>query len=244
MLTRTQPLIHELPASERPRERCLNQGALSLSLRECLALLVSAGGRDLGCLELAARVLERPGSGLPEAEQERALFTAMESGDSSYLGDIPGLGPASRARVLAALELGRRYESFRTRDRRRTGARLKPGELPPQALAGIPWERRHDTREWLGFVPVYTSGQVGSFCLVERGQRTHVQIEPLDLFSRLLAVRPRAFYLFHNHPSGDLTPSQADFELTREVQALAARLGVRLLGHGIVSRDEDRWIEL
>ena len=70
---------------------------------------------------------------------------------------------------------------------------------------------RRECQEWLGFVPVHRGGELGHFCLVERGVRTHVNIEPAELFARILALRPVGFYLFHNHPSGDLTPSEEDF---------------------------------
>jgi DNA repair protein RadC len=71
-----------------------------------------------------------------------------------------------------------------------------------------------------------------------------VNIDPAELFARVLALRPHGFYLFHNHPSGDLSPSPADIDLTRQVQRVSEQLGIRLLGHGIVSSREERWIVL
>jgi DNA repair protein RadC len=72
--------------------------------------------------------------------------------------------------------------------------------------------------------------------------RTHVNFEPAELFSRLLALRPAAFVLFHNHPSGVLTPSAEDLLLTRRVAKLAASFGIELVGHWIVSPTGERWI--
>ncbi len=232
------------PSQELPRERCLNNGAVSLSLRECLALLVTGDGSDPTdeALDVAARLLDRVGTDLPEPEQSHAFFNAMESSGQAHMNEIPGMGPTPRARVLAAFELGRRYDGYRARLRRSAHLRFEPQTLPLKALSQVPWERRQDVNEWLGFVPVYSSGEVGTFCLVERGLRHTVHTDPLELFSRLLTLRPQAFYLFHNHPSGDLTPSREDLNLTREVESLSARLGIRLLGHGIVSREEDAWI--
>lgn len=232
------------PSPELPSERCLNNGAVSLSLRECLAILVTGDGSDPGpeSLEVAGRILERVGTDLPEPEQSHAFFNAMESNSPSHMNEIPGMGPTPRARVLAAFELGRRYDGYRARLRRSAHLRFEPKTLPLKAISQVPWERRQDVHEWLGFVPVYSSGEVGTFCMVDRGLRHQVHTDPLELFSRLLTLRPQAFYLFHNHPSGDLTPSREDLNLTREVENLSARLGIRLLGHGIVSRDEDAWI--
>ena len=236
--------MHELPPSERPRERCLQQGPQALSLRECLALLIGGSGKGRGSLEVAQNCLELPGEGMSEGEQERAFFTALEDGNGSSLERVAGLGPVARTRLLAAFELGRRYERFRSSEVRAEGPRLRPGELPSRALDAVTAELRHEPREWLGFVPIYRSGRCGQLCLVARGLRTHVHTDAMELFSRVLALRPQAIFLFHNHPSGDLTPSPQDLDLTREVEELCRRLGLRLLGHGIVHRARHRWIVL
>lgn len=237
-------MITALPLSERPRERCLSQGARALSLRECIAVILGSGTPANDCLGIAQELLDRPGAGLSENEQARALFTGLEDSAESVLIGVKGLGAAGRARLLAAFELGRRYENFRTVSRFRSPSAKARHSSAERALDSIPDELRSEPREWLGFVPIHRSGSVGDFCLVERGLRTHIHIDPVSLFSRVLALRPQAFYLFHNHPSGDMTPSPADLHLTREVQKAASLFAIRLLGHGIVSRLEERWIVL
>src|SRR4051794_38343667 len=102
-----------LPLPERPRERCLEKGPSTLSLRECLAVLLGSGPPGTGALGLARAILQRPGEGLAHGEEERAFFTAMESSGNSHLSGIDGLGPAGQARLLAAFELGRRYSCYR-----------------------------------------------------------------------------------------------------------------------------------
>lgn len=237
-------MIRNLPVSERPRERCLKQGARTLSLRECLAVVLGSGGPAQDCLGLATQILDRPGPGLAEAEQEKAFFLALEGTAETHLCGIKGIGTAHRARLLAAFEIGRRYEIYRNLGRfRDPGLRVRQ-ETPERALRAIPNEMRNEPREWLGFVPVHRSGAIGGFCLVERGLRTHIHVDPAELFARILALRPMALFLFHNHPSGELSPSGPDLHLTREVKRLCESFGIRLLGHGIVSRMEERWIVL
>jgi DNA repair protein RadC len=234
--------IGVLPDSERPRERCLAKGARCLSLRECLALVIGSGPRGRGCLGIAHQILERPGTGLAEPEQESAFFTAMEVAGLTHLADITGLGEAGRARLLASFEIGRRYAAHRETKFREQNAKRRLGNLPENALDRIGAAWRSEPQEWLGFVPIDRSGRLGELCVVERGVRTHVNVDPVELFARLLALRPRAFFLFHNHPSGDLTPSEPDFDLTRRTQALAHQLGIRLMGHGIVGARGERWV--
>jgi DNA repair protein RadC len=231
-----------IPLNERPRERCLRNGARSISLRELLAILLGSGPPGEGSLGTASRILKIPGEGLCGSEEEIALFTALETSAQAHLVEVPGLGDAGQARILAAFELGRRYALYRDRLKR---PRARPGDRDSpesQALHAVPEELRSEAQEWLGFVPVHRSGRVGGFCQIERGVRTHVNTDPVELFARVLALRPGGFYLFHNHPSGDLLPSPQDFDLTCRIERLARQLGVRLLGHAIVTSAGHQWI--
>ncbi|MBC7693187.1 MAG: hypothetical protein H7222_15590 [Methylotenera sp.] len=241
-------MIATLPISERPRERCLQQGARCLSLRECLAILLGSGPHEKGAIGVANDVLLLPGEGFQYPEEERAYFTAMEVSAEAHLNGVYGLGPAGRAKLLASFEIARRYANFRDQARvspLRAGEKTrKILDLPEQAFDRISLSLRGEAQEWLGFVPLYRSGKLGDFCMVERGVRTHVNVDPLELFSRILALRPQGFFLFHNHPSGDLSPSAADRDLTLQVRDLASRFGIRLLGHGVVNTLGERWIVL
>jgi DNA repair protein RadC len=237
--------MRDLPATERPRERCLEKGARALSFRECLALILNSGPRGKGSMGLSQDLLERPGTGLSEDEQMRAFFLAMEVSSDAYLEGLSGLGYASQARLLAAFELARRYSLFREARNHQTA--------PPQtqtlmkvaqtALSRVSIEKRTETQEWLGFIPCYRTGEVGQLCIVEKGVRTHVNIEPIELFARVLALRPHGFILVHNHPSGDLTPSLPDQEITERVTQLARPFGIRMLGHWIVAARGEHWIK-
>ena len=226
---------------ERPRERCLRHGPACLSLRECIALILNSGPPGVGSLGLASRILGRPGEGLDPEEEVRAFFTAMESTGTAPLAGIPGLGDAGRARLLAAFELGRRNAGMRLPPRKGRSAGLA-GDPRRAALSKIPPALRSGSHEWLGFVPLHRGGAIGEFCLVERGTRTHVNVDPAELFARVLALRPHGFYLFHNHPSGSPEPSGCDLELTRKVDQVARALGLKLHGHGIVTAQLESWV--
>jgi DNA repair protein RadC len=195
-------------------------------------------------LGLASQILKRPGPGLSAGEEEAAFFTALESTGSALLKEIPGLGPAGQARLLASFELGRRYSAFRSRGKSPESRTEKTNltQLSKQALEKISIRFRTEPQEWLGFVPIYRTGNFGDLCLVEQGARTHVNVDPAELFARLLALRPFGFYLFHNHPSGHVIPSSQDLELTERVAQLSQTFGIQLLGHWIVSADSQYWI--
>jgi DNA repair protein RadC len=234
--------LHTHPASERPRERCLESGPHCLSLRECLALIIGAGPPEIGCLGLASQIINRPGEGLSKAEEERAFFMAMEVSPTAFLKGFSGLGPARQAKILAAFELGRRYALFRNREETSQEQDCSLPQLAQAVLTKISPQERTQPQEWLGFVPVYRDGKLGEFCLVEKGSRTHVNIDPIELFARLLALRPHGFFLFHNHPSGVLKPSTQDLDITEKIHELSHQLGIQFLGHWIVASQGQRWI--
>jgi DNA repair protein RadC len=236
-------IIEQMPEFERPRERCLQSGADCLSLRECLALILGSGPAGLGCLGVARQILQVPGEGLSFQDEEKAFFTGIEVAGTNYLKRVPGLGPAGQAKILAAFEVGRRYTLYRYRQRKLILKRPSYSDLTLTALSRVSMENRASPQEWFGFVPVHRSGEVGELCVVEKGARTHVNVDPAELFARILALRPHGVFLFHNHPTGFLIPSPQDFDITKRVDDIGIQFGIQLLGHWIVSLQGEKLIK-
>lgn len=230
--------MHHLPLEERPRERCLKEGPECLSLRECLAILIGTGPQGKGCLGLAQDVLEKNGQ-FHDSAAEEVFFRSLEQTPLSALKGIRGIGPASEARILAAFELAKRYRKEKTQP-----LPSSTQTLQSKILSQIPRDLRFASKEWLGMVPLQDERSVGRFHLIEKGVRTHVNLEIRSLFLPLLSLHCAGFALFHNHPSGRLTPSEADFHLTEEVDRLAQAFGIELIGHWIVFEDQHRQVEV
>lgn len=237
-------MMNEVPPSERPRERCLQTGPSCLSLRECVAVLLGSGPPRIGALGLAAQIVSLPGQGLSSVEEEVAFFTALEARGDGFLKTISGLGPANRARLLVAFEMGRRYSLYRSKRSEPTSSPDSPSEIAAKALKQVSQENRSSPHEWFGFIPIHRSGRLGDLCMVERGIRTHVNFDPAELFARLLALRPKGFILCHNHPSGSLVASKQDYLLTQTIEDLSLQLGLILLGHWIVTSHGEHWLRL
>lgn len=235
-------MIKKTPLFERPRERCLRSSAQCLSLRECIAIILGSGPRGLGALGVADQILKQPGDGLSPSEEAHAFFSALESRGNAYLNSITGLGPAGQSRILAAFEIGRRYALFRSPVRQTDQETISIPELAAHALNRVSPELRAEPQEWLGFVSFHRSGKLGDLCIVERGVRTHVNVDPTELFARILAIRPSAIVLFHNHPSGWLLPSPQDKDLTEKVNEMASLFNIQLIGHWIVSAQGEYWM--
>ena len=125
------------------------------------------------------------------------------------------------------------------RSEKRLASPVGPLQEPARQVdAGI----RLEPREWIGFWAQYRQGHWSALEWVERGVRTHVNFDSGEFFARLLATRPRAFVLVHNHPSGVTRPSWVDYRLTERVGTMARQFGIELKGHWIVGPHSEDWI--
>lgn len=231
--------IADLIEHERPRERCLRVGAHDLSLRECLAVLLGTGPRARGSMGTAQMLIERLSSSPVNSAQETAFFTVMSSQAVSFLESIPGIGKAGMARILVAFELARRYRNQFDSCRPST---VTADSLERRALAKVNSYWRNHAHEWIGFVPILPNATVCDLYVVEKGAKSHVSFRIQEFFAQLLVLRPRAFVLIHNHPSGNLRPSKTDYELTDKLRTVAENLEIELLSHWIVSGQHEQQI--
>ena len=206
-----------LDARDRPRERLRAVGARHLSVRELVALVVGSGTRDGSAFDVAARLLDVAHGSV------RRLATA----DLGELERIPGVGVATAARLVAALELGRRAsaEPMDPTDRirgpadvyRRMGPRLR--DLAQEEFHALLLNTRH---------------RVVREVAVTRGLLDASLIHPREVFRAAVAEGAAGIILVHNHPSGDPTPSADDRAVTRQLTAAGRALGIPVLDHVIV----------
>jgi DNA repair protein RadC len=212
--------VLDLPPSDRPRERLLQIGSDALSDRELLALLLGSGARDLDAIELAARLIDSQG-GL-----HRLAVAAPQE-----LTRLPGMGPAKAAQVVAAFRLARRAFAEPTPARITRTADLAACAAP--LLRGLRHER----------VVVIACDKAGSVVRATRlteGGTDRSLIPVRDVLTAVLAVGGMSFGVAHNHPSGDLTASDADRSATARLREGAAAVGLRFLDHVVISGDSWR----
>ena len=219
-------MIHQRPAEERPRERCLRVGPRALSLRECLALLIGAGPRGKGCLGLAEDLMRELG-GTDDSFYE---WIQSSCGTDDSLIRLRGLGDATRCRLLALAELSRRYRDYAVR---RPQAQSFSQDID-LVVGCIPEHLWNWPREWLGVVLFSSQSEDPIFQRVADGAEVTVAIHVGSLFRTILLHRTHGFFLVHNHPNGDPKPSQEDYEMTKVVHDIARSLDITLWGHLIV----------
>jgi DNA repair protein RadC len=216
--------IKNIPHEERPRERLLAHGAQSLTCRELLALVLNTGTKHSSSLEIADKMIAkwRTLRGIADASVEE-------------LKQVSGVGTAKAARVLAALEFGRRLSSESGDDRRQIRSACDVADLMMPKLRDAP-------REEFVALLLDTKHKVIECKTISIGHLNASLVHPRELFRECVRRSAAAVILVHNHPSGDPNPSQEDIHLTRRLEEAGNLLGINVLDHVIVG--DNRYISL
>lgn len=212
--------IRQWPEAERPRERLLTKGAQSLSDAELLAIFLRTGIPGKTAVDLARACLHEFGGLRPLLLAEQAEFCKMK-----------GLGQAKYVQLQAVLEMARRH----------LNSQLHPGETiqsPAEARAAIHARLRDYPYEVFAVLLLDTRHRVIGFEELFRGTIDGASVPIREVVITCLKRNAAAAILAHNHPSGVAEPSQADRQLTDNLQAALSLVGVRTLDHFVVG-DQD-----
>jgi len=207
--------IQELPAQDRPREKLAAQGAEALSDSELIAILLRTGVPGANAIDVARQLLTQYGS-----------LRGLARSNVAELSKIKGVGPAKAVQLAAAFGLAARL-ARETLVRQR----LDTPELIYELLAA---EMQALKRESLRVILLDTKFQLMRIETVSEGSLNESIAHPREIFQPVLIYGAYAVVLVHNHPSGDVSPSQADHQLTRRIRQAAEILQIRLLDHVII----------
>jgi DNA repair protein RadC len=213
----SESAIRAIPPSDRPREKLLSLGPASLGVNELVAVLLGSGTRAQSALELANYVLQRAGG----------LEGLARSGPAS-LACLRGLKEARAARILAALELGKRAAS--PPDSPRPQFRL-PGDAARFLLPRFGMK----PLEEFGVLVLDTRNRLKRVQVISTGSLSGSLVHPREVFREATVLQAAAIIAFHNHPSGDPAPSSEDRDLTLRLVRAGKILGIDLLDHVIVA---------
>jgi len=199
--------IKDIPINERPREKLLTKGVKSLGDEELLAILLGKGTRKCDVLSLAKKMIP----------------IIDEKGENLSIDDLTefeGIGPAKAAVITAAFEFVRR--------------RIKPEGLKLKfPIDVLPLIQHYGDRKQEHFLCVSINGarEVMNVRVVTIGLVNKSQVHPREVFADVISERASAVIIAHNHPNGDLKPSDEDIKVTRRIKEAANILGINLLDH-------------
>ncbi len=216
--------IQQLPEEERPRERLMRAGAESLSTTELIAIILGSGSKTKPILQLAHEIVARFG-GLHQLA-EATLTELLE---------IKGIGLAKAIQLKAAFNLGMRASRQVIKPKYRI-------EHPSHAYYLIKDELEHEKREFFVVILQDTKGYVICHEIVSIGSLSQTLVHPREVFYPAIRHKAASLIVAHNHPSGDPTPSQQDWEMTKKLVEVSHLINIPLHDHLIIG--QQRYISL
>lgn len=208
--------IKDLACRYRPREKVRDKGIQALNNYELLALIIGSGRKNCNVLELAKKV-------------EKQLFSTTNNKiDQPSLTKIFGIGEILANKILASLELGQRLIQKPNCENINTPAKI------------FELSRELHTKKQEHCLAFYLNGRqelIGKKTIAVGGLNFNF-LEPRYIFEPAFHLGANSFILVHNHPSGNPQPSDNDLLLTKKIANIADLMGIKLLDHLIVCKND------
>lgn len=211
----------DYPHNEMPRERLLNYGASHLSNEELIAIILRTGDKQRNVKELASYLLFKIGN-----------IDKFKDLTYHHLLQIEGIGPTKAIELLAMIELGKRIH-------------LTPG-IPNKTTLNSPMVIinyfndlfKYKKQEEFYVVYLDTKKKFIDKYLLFRGTINSSIVHPREIFKQAYLLSADSIICVHNHPSGDVTPSVEDVNLTRKIKEISQIHGIKFVDHIIVGKDK------
>jgi DNA repair protein RadC len=202
---------------DKPREKLLAKGRSVLSDAELLAILIGSGSRNESAIELCKRILNKSDNNI----NELAKLTVND------LMKFKGIGEAKAISIIAALELGRRRKQEDVLEKKAITSSTQAYEIIKPVLEDLPHEEF-----WI--ILVNQANKVINKHLIGRGGISETTADVRIIFKLALENLASGMILSHNHPSGNLTPSQSDINLTNKIKEASTLFNISILDHLII----------
>jgi DNA repair protein RadC len=214
--------VKEVAVDDRPREKLVRHGVAALGDNELVAVILGSGCQRLNALAVANELLATHGG-----------LHGLVRATCDDLSRITGIGRVKAAQLIAALELGRRTLA-------RAPSARRPLRTPDEAAAYLLPLFGSRPIEQLGIILLDSKHRVLRIAVLAIGGLNTTSVEPRDVFREAAIGNAAAVVIFHNHPSGDPSPSPDDLELTRRLVAAGFVMGIEVVDH-IILGDVRYW---
>ncbi|MBI5127227.1 DNA repair protein RadC [Candidatus Roizmanbacteria bacterium] len=216
--------LHDLPVDERPRERLVKYGVEALSLQELLALIFGRGTKDNPVMMISQKLLSKFGS-----------LRLIEEASIEDLRIIKGLGLAKACQLKACFEVARRLNFLQQVVRH-----SRDGENPvsPEDIYQIVRSKIINFhKEHLLVISLDNRNKIIGVDTISVGTLNSNLIHPRETFEIAIKRHAAQIILCHNHPSGELTPSEDDLNITKNILEAGKIIGIELIDHLIIVRN-------
>lgn len=210
--------IKDWNADDRPREKLLEKGLSSLSDAELIAIIIGSGNKDESAVDLSKKILNKAGNNL----NELGKFSVID------LLKFKGIGEAKAVSIVAAMELGRRRATADITDRTKIESSKDIYQLFHSLLADLPHEEF-----WV--VLLNRSNKIIDKQKISQGGISGTVTDVRIILKLAIEKFATSLILCHNHPSGNIKPSEADISITKKIRESGTIMEIALLDHLIIT---------
>ena len=204
--------LKKFPDSEKPRERLIKYGAENLSNTDLISILIGTGTKNCNVKELSSIILSKINS-----------IESLDELTITELTSIKGLGKAKALTIMAAIELGKR------------GLVINNAKTINEYFSSI---ISYSKQEELLVILIDNKKRLISYKKMYKGTSNASYASPKEIFNYAIREGADALVIMHNHPSGIVTPSNADKMLTNSIIETGKVIGIPLLDHIITNGKE------
>lgn len=216
--------MKELPLSERPYEKLEMYGAETLTNSELLAIIIKTGTKDETAVMLAQKVLSL------EHENDHDL-RFLQHISIKELMTIKGIGKIKAIQIKAIGELTKRLS--------KPINNMKIKIKSPKDVADLLMqELRYEKKEIMKLIILNSKNVIQKVINISLGATNSAVVEPKEILLEAIKCQATRIILVHNHPSGDSTPSKADYQVTDRIYECADIMGIELLDHIVIGDGE------
>jgi DNA repair protein RadC len=208
----------EWALEDRPREKILYKGIASLSNAELLAILIGSGNNEMSAVDLAREVLRKAGNNLNK----------LGKLDHHELTGLKGIGTAKAVNIMAALELGRRRKSAEIEE----DPKIRSSNDVFTVFNPLLGDLSHE-EFWLLYLN--RSNKIISRHKISQGGISGTITDVRLIIRKAIELLASSIIICHNHPSGNLDPSEADTRITLKIKEAASYFDINLLDHLIIT---------
>ena len=213
--------ITEWAVEDRPREKLIHKGTSSLSDAELLGILISSGTRDKSAVDLGRELLGLVNNNL----------NSLGKLSISEIKQLHGIGTARAVTIAAALELGRRRKLAETPE----SSQIKSSQDVADIFQPLLSDLLHE-EFWILFLN--RSNRVIARMKMSQGGISGTVTDVRLIMKKALEHLASGIIVCHNHPSGNLNPSEADSKITRKIKEAGEIMDIQLLDHLIISEKD------
>jgi DNA repair protein RadC len=216
--------VHDLPITERPREKLRELGADKLSSPELLAIILRSGTKGESVLTTAQRLFSHFGS----------IEKIAESSFNDLIS-FKGLGPAKASQLHACFEISKRLK-FANEMESETKMKSDPITNPNYAVELIRSKLTSYSKEHFLVMSFDTRNKLLGVDNISIGTLTASMVHPRETFEAAIRRHAAQIIAAHNHPSGDCEPSEEDIKITKRLSEAGKIMGIELIDHIVLTR--------